>query len=179
MALQIKSMGPCEVVWGYGEAGAMNLGPFLGATLFKGETHVQDILEERYGDAPVDAIMIGTIASLELRMTRSTLEQLAEVLNAFTSGDVLYLENQLGCEMYGISKSVVIKPICDNEVSTDPVEWVQIYKCYPIPGWELTWDKATQRVFPIMFKVFPSQESGFEGKFGTIGMESGSTEYGL
>jgi hypothetical protein len=175
-------MGPCEIVWGYGESAAVNLGPFLGATIYKGETHSQDILEERHGDAAVDAIMIGTVASLELRMTRSTLDQLAAVLNTTVqdSGDHHYIKlvNQLGCEMYDIAKGVVIKPICDNEVSTDPSEWVHIFKAFPVPGWELTYDKSTQRVFPITFKVFVSQESGEVGEFGTLGMESGVTEFG-
>lgn len=183
-ALPIKDMGPCEIVWGYGESTAMNLGPFLGATIFKGETSVQDIQEERYGEAAVDAIMTGTVATLELKMTRSTLDQLNEVLNAggvlgVAPNEYIKLKNQLGCEMYDIAQSVVIKPICDNAVSTDPAEWVQIYKAFPVPGWELTYDRSTQRVFPITFKVFVSQESGQEGEFGTFGMPAGSTEFGL
>jgi len=179
-ALPIKDMGPCEIVWGYGESGAINLGPFLGASTYKGETNVQDILEERYGDAAVDGIMTGTVATLELSMTRSTYLQLNEVLNAqYTSGQVMRLRNQLGCEMYDIAKQVVVKPICDGEISTDPAEWVHIYEAYPVPGWELVWDKSTQRVFPILFKIFVSQESGKEGDFGTLGMESGSSELGI
>jgi hypothetical protein len=31
----------------------------------------------------------------------------------------------------------------------------------------------------VKFMVFVSQESGEEGLFGTLGMPSGSTEYGL
>jgi len=178
-ALPIKDMGPCEIVWGYGESSALNLGPFLGATTYRGETNVADILEERYGDAAVDAIQTGTVATLELSMTRSTYLQLTEVLNAqYTSGQVMRMRNQLGCEMYDIARQIVIKPICDGAVSTDPAEWVHIYHAYPVPGWELTWDKATQRVFPISFKIFVSQESAWEGDFGTMGMESGSTEFG-
>lgn len=183
-SLPIKDMGPCEIVWGWGESGAVNLGPFLGATIFKGETSVQDILEERYGDAAVDAIMTGTTATVECKMTRSTLAQLAAVINASqikTSGNHQYLEvpNQLGCGMYDDAKALVIKPICDNAVSVDPSEWVHIFKAFPVPGWELTYDKSTQRVFPVTFKVFVSQESGEVGLFGTIGMESGSTELGI
>jgi hypothetical protein len=179
-ALPIKDMGPCEVIWGYGESGEIELGPFLGATVYKGETHTADILEERHGDAAVDAVMIGTVASLELRMTRSTLEQLSEVLNAggvqgTPPEEYLIMRNQMSCEMYDLAKAVVIKPICGDEdgvpeVSTDPSEWVHIFKCFPVAGWELTWDKSTQRVFPVTFKVFVSQESGFEGQFGTLGM---------
>jgi len=179
-ALPIKDGGPCEIVYGYGESGAIDLGPFLGATSYKGETGVTDILEERYGDAPVDGFMIGTVATLELQMTRSTYLQLNEVLNAaYTTGQVFRLRNQLGCEMYADAKQIVIKPICDNEVSTDPAEWTHIYHCFPLPGWDLAWSKSDQRVFPIKFKIFVSQESGWEGDFGTLGMESGSTEYGI
>ncbi len=183
-ALPIKDMGPCEIVLGYGESDAINLGPFLGATTFTGETTVNDIQEERYGEAAVDAIMAGTVATLELSMTRSTLDQLNEVLNAggvlgSAPYEYIKLKNQLGCEMYDLAKSVVIKPICDNVVSTDPSEWVHIYKAFPVPGWNLTYDRSTQRVFPITFKVFVSQESGEEGEFGTLGMPAGSTEFGL
>jgi hypothetical protein len=179
-ALPIKDMGPCEIVWGYGESGAINLGPFLGATTYKGETSVEDIQEERYANAAVDAMLSGTIATLELRMTRSTYLQLTEVLNAqYISGNVLRLRNQLGCNIQELAKQVVIKPICDGAVSTDPAEWVHIYEAYPVPGWELVWDRSTQRVFPIMFKIFVSQESGKEGDFGTMGMESGSSEFGI
>lgn len=179
-SLPIKDMGPCEIVFGYGESAAINLGPFLGATTYKGETGTADVKEERYGDAPVDGIMTGTVVTLELSMTRSTFLQLTEVLSAeYTSGNVMRLKNQLGCEMYDLAKQLVIKPICDNEVSDDPAEWVHIYHAFPVPGWELTWDIATQRVFPVMFKVFVSQESGWEGDFGTLGMASGSTEFGI
>jgi len=179
-SLPIRDMGPCEVVFGYGESWALTLGPFLGATTYKGETKVQDIQEERYGEAAVDAIMIGTVATLELKMTRSTLDQLDRLFNplvsgVFGSGDqYMVMKNQLGCGMYDLAYSVVIKPICDNAVSTNPLEWVEIYKAFPVPGWELTWDRSTQRVFPITFKVFVSQEAGQEGEFGTIGMAAGS-----
>jgi hypothetical protein len=171
-------------VWGYGESAAINLGPFLGATIYRGETAVSDINEERFGNAAVDAITIGTTATLELRMTRSTLDQLDEVLGAggvqgHGANEYIKMKNQVLCEMYDIAKAIVIKPICDNVVSTDPAEWTEIYKAYPVTGWELTWDKDTQRVFPIKFKLFVSQESGQFGDFGTLGMPSGSTEFGI
>jgi len=183
-ALPFKDMGPCEIVLGYGESGALNLGPFLGATTFKGVTSVEKIYEERFGNAAVDAIFSGTEATLEARMTRSTLDQLNEVLNA---GGILgsepyqyiKLKNQAGCNLYAGAKRVVIKPICNNAVSVDPSEWVEVYKVVPIPGWELTWDRSTQRIFPISFLVFVSQESGEEGEFGQAGMPAGSTELGI
>jgi hypothetical protein len=179
-SLPIRDMGPCEIVFGYGESGALNLGPFLGATTLTGETGSENIEEERYGESPVDGIMTGTVVEIELQMTRSTYEQLSEVLSAqYSSGDTFRLRNQLGCEMYEDSKQLVIKPICDNATSTDPTEWVHIYHAFPVPGWELTWDRSTQRVFPVTFKCFVSQESGWEGDFGTLGMDADSTEFGI
>lgn len=183
-ALPIGDMGPCEIVWGYGESGALYLGKYLGDVKLTQETNVTDILEEQNGDAAVNAIFTGSVMSLEIPMTRSTLVQLNEVLLAGgvqTSGSVEYLKilNHVSCDMYSLAKSIVIKPICDGVVSTDPSEWVELFKCYPIPAMDLTYNKATQRIFPVKFKVFVSQESGYEGEFGTLGMESGSTEYGI
>jgi hypothetical protein len=81
--------------------------------------------------------------------------------------------------MYEDAKQLVIKPICDGVVSTDPSEWVHIYHAYPVPKWELTWDRSTQRIFPITFMVFVSQVSGWLGDFGTLGMAAGSTKFGI
>ena len=173
-ALPIHDMGPCEIIYGYGESNAIALGPFLGATVLKGETGVEDIQEERYGEAAVDAIMTGTVVTMEMSMTRSTYAQLAEALNTTTAGDVLYLRNQLGCEMYDSARPLLIQPICDGVPSDDPASWVLLYKAFIVPGWELTWDRSTQRVFPLQVKVFVSQESGETGKFGQLGVEEES-----
>lgn len=181
--LPIGDMGPCEIVWGYGESAAMYLGEYLGGVKLTMETTVHDIKEEAAGDAAVDAVFGGSVMTLEIPMTRSTLAQLNEVLLAGgiqTSGDheYLILKNAVGCDLYDLAKSIVIKPFCGDVISTDPAEWLQLYKCYPVPGMDLTFDASTQRIFPVRFKVFVSQESGDEGEFGTLGMPSGSTEYG-
>ena len=183
-SLPIKDMGPGEIVWGYGESGALNLGPTLGGIFHRMDTTVHDIKTDQGGDAAVDAAFGGSTMELEVIMTRSTLTQLNEVLLADgvqPSGNHSYikLKNQIGCSMYDLAKAVVIKPYCGDEVSDDPAEWTHIYKCYPIPAFDLSYTPDTQRVFPIKFKVFVSQESGYEGEFGTLGMPSGSSEFGI
>jgi len=183
-SLPIGDLGPGEVVWGYGESGALNLGPSLGGITLRMDTTVHDIKTDQAGDAAVDAAFGGSTMELEVMMTRSTLIQLNEVLLAggvVASGDHSYIKllNQIGCSMYDLAKALVIKPYCGNEISDDPAEWIEIYKCYPIPAFDLSYTPDTQRVFPIKFKVFVSQESGQEGEFGTLGMESGSTEFGI
>lgn len=182
--LPTGDMGPCEIVWNYGETAALYLGAYLGQVKITGETKAQDIQEERHGDAAVDAILTGTTMSLVIPMTRSTYEALNIVLNAGgieVSGDHEYLKlkNQVGCDLYDLAKSIVIKPICGDVVSVDPAEWTQIYRAFPLMSLDLTYDRSTQRIFPVTFKIFVSQESGFMGEFGSLGMPSGSTEYGI
>ena len=181
--LPIGDMGPVEIVWDYGESAAMYLGEYLSGVKLTMSTTVHDIQEEAAGDAAVDAIYGGSVVELEIPLSRSTLAQLNEVLlsEIETSGDHQYLilKNAIGCDLYDLAKSVVLKPFCGDEVSTDPAEWIELYRCYPVPGMDLTFDRSTQRIFPTKFKVFVSHESGQEGDFGTLGMPSGSTEYGF
>lgn len=171
--------GPCELVWGYGDSDALYLGKTLGGVKLGMETKESDINEDQAGDAPVNAVLTGSVLTLEANFTRLSLDQLAMLLNTIESGGVIPIENQIGCDEYALARTLVIKPLCGNVVSTDPATWVEIYKAYPVAGLDLTYDKDTQRIFPVKFKIFVSQESGFEGLFGTIGMASGSTEFGI
>ena len=173
--LPFGDMGPAEIIWDYGESGAMLLGTTLGGVKLTLDTEVKDVLEDQAGAAAVDAIYTGSTCTLECIFTRSTLEQLEVLLRStIRDGQVLPIENQIGCDMYDDAKAIVIKPLCGNVVSTDPAEWIHLFHCFPIPALDLPFDVDTQRTFPITFKVFVSQESGYEGEFGTLGMESGS-----
>jgi len=163
-------MGPCEIVWGYGESGEITISPFLGTVTLGMEDTINDIQEEGYGEAPVDAVGGGAQVTLEIPMTRSSVDQLEQVLQAEREGDILYLSSRAGCPMYEDAKALVIKPVCDNVASVNHAEWVLLYKTFPFRKFELAWDRSTQRVFLIGFKVFPSQESGQVGKYLQIGV---------
>jgi len=175
--------GPCEIIWGYGESGALYLGDYFGQVILGETTETSPIETEANGNAAVDAIFIGAGMTLDVPLTRPALAALEAVLMATkkTVGGSDYLEipNPVGCSLYDLSKSVVIKPLCNGVVDPDPSTWIQIYKAHPVPGMNLVFDRATQRIFPVKFLIFVSQESGQEGLFGTLGMPSGSTEYGL
>ena len=171
--------GPCEIVWKYGESSAVYLGKTLGDVKLTMETNASDINEDQQGDAAVNAVLTGSVVEFEVPLTRLSVEQLAAALNTTADGHIVPIENQIGCDLYDLAEAVVIKPLCGDEISTDATTWVHLYKCYPLSGLDLTWNKDTQRIFPVKFKVFVSQESGFEGKYGTIGMDSASTEFGI
>lgn len=171
----ILDKGPCEIVWGYGESDAAYLGKTLGDVKITMETNASDINEDQAGDAAMDAVLTGSVMTVEVPLTRLSHEQLARVLNTVESGGVIPIENQIGCSLYNLAKALVIKPLCGNVISTNPSEWIHLYKTYPVVGLDLTYNKDTQRIFPVKFKVFVSQESGYEGLFGTIGMDSSAS----
>ena len=178
--MKIWDKGPGVIVYGYGESGAAYLGKTLGDIKLVMETSSSDINEDQAGDAAVDAILTGSNVTFEAPLTRLADEELARVMNVEIDADgTIPIVNQIGCSLYSIAKRVVIKPLCGNEVSEDPATWVELYRCYPIVSLDFTWNKETQRIVPVKFKVFVSQESGEVGKFGRIGMESGSTEFGI
>ena len=179
--LPMGDMGPCEIVWAYGDSAAMYLGEFLGGVKLTMETTVHDIKEDGAGEAAVDAVFGGSVMTLEVPLARSTYAQLAAVLldeDWIEGSKIINIKNQIGCDLYDKAKAIVIKPICGDEVSNDPTEWMILFKCYPVPGMDLTFDPSTQRIFPTKFKVFVCQESPCVGKFGTVGMDSASTELG-
>jgi hypothetical protein len=169
--------GPCEIVWGYGDSGAAYLGKTAGDVKITGETNVSDINEDQAGDAAVNAILTGTTLTVEVPLTRLTLDQLAKALGVTKTGHKVPLENQVGCDLYALSKAMVIKPLCGNAISTDPTKWIHLYKTYPIANLDLTFNKDTQRIINVKFKVFVCQESadGIVGNFGTLGMDSGAS----
>jgi len=183
--LPIGDISPCVIIWDYnwGWGGTpLPIGPYLGTVSLRMADSVSDVQEEGYGDAPVDAVFAGTVVELDVPMARNTLAQLAKMLGLTSSmgtlsgsGKVLTLRNTAGCDMYANAKAIVIAPICNNVPDPDPNTWTLLYKCHPWRDFELGWDRAGQRVHMVKFKVFPNQDSGFCGEYGTEGMESGST----
>jgi len=184
--LPMGDIGPVVVIWNYSDAVAayrICIGPYLGTISLRMTDSVSDVQEEGYGDAPVDAVFAGTVLELDIPMARSTLDQLNEIIGyrdmgykgAGSKREVLTLKNMAGCDMYAYAKDIVIAPICNNVPDSDPNTWIHLYKCHPWRDFELTFDRSGQRVHMVKFKVFPNQDSGYCGEYGTWGMESGST----
>ena len=178
----MKDMGPCEVVWKYGESDAAYLGKTFGGVKVTMETNAADIFEDQNGDAPVNAVLTGSVTKVEMTLTRLSLDELRRVMlvdEVTGKPCVVPIENQVGCDLYDLAKALVIKPLCGNVISENPCEWLYIAKAYPLVGLDLTYDKDTQRTFPVTWKCFVSYESGESGTFGTMGMDSGASEFGI
>jgi len=177
--LPIGDISPCVIIWDYEGGGQMHIGPYLGTVSLRMTDSISDVQEEGYGDAPVDGVFAGTVVELDIPMARSTLNQLEATIGYVGMGSlvgkVLTLKNMAGCDMYANAKQIVIAPICNNVPNPLPETWTLLYKCHPYREFELTWDRAGQRIHMVKFKVFPNQESGYCGEYGTEGMESSAT----
>ena len=168
--LPMGDIGPCEFVWDYGGTG-LKLSPFLGKVELSMKDSIQKVYEEGMGDAAVDAVYSGSVLELTVPMTRSTLAQLQAVRPGSTiAGSVKTLINKAGTDMYVNAKAVVIKPMRDGVVSTVHSEWIELFKVHPYREFAIGFERSGQRVFSIKFLVFPSQDSGHWGEFGTIGV---------
>lgn len=166
--------GPADIIWGYGESGAMYLGEALMIHPILEQTY-SDVNTSKAGNSPVDIVMTGATMRIECEFVQSTLEQMAAILGTeVIGGQIVPIKSFSGCAKYEDAKAVVIKPVCDNEPSTDPARWIHLYKCVIIPAIDFPFDVETQRTLPATIVVLRSQESGYTNKFGTIGMASGS-----
>jgi len=165
-----QDVGPCAAVWDYGGTPVI-FRSYLGKFSFKHEDSVSPVHEEEYGDLAVDAVFAGGTAELALPIIRTSLEKLEDILpGSSLLGDVLSVFNKCGSAMYEDAKQLCIKPIKDNVVSVDPKEWILFYKVHPFKSIDLGYDRKEQRVILVKFRVFPMQESGFEGKMYDIGV---------
>jgi len=81
----------------------------------------------------------------------------------------LKVSTHVGGAMYASAKEIIVKPVVDNVASVTTSEWLHIHKAYPVPGFEVTYDNAGQRVWRVTFKVFPSETSGQIGELWRYG----------
>lgn len=169
--LPFKDKGPCEVVWDYGGT-PLNLSPFLGRVAMRTTDSISKVEEEGWGEAWVDAVFTGTVVEMDVPMARTTMNQLKTLLAGVESGagDITIFKAKAGCDMYANAAQVVIKPMCDNVPSTDPAEWILLYKCYPYRDIDLGFDREGQRIHMVKFIVFINQESGYEGRLYQYGV---------
>ena len=167
-ALQIKDLGPCQVLWN-----AIDLGPTLGGVTFKEEQHSVDIKEDGHGDTPVDAITTGKITSVEANFTRSSLTQLELMIESATkSATNLKVVNSVGNAMLAASEELILKPLVDNVASVTTSEWLHVHRTYPLGAPEFKFDNSGQRVIKVIFKVFPDDLSTQVGEIWRMGPAS-------
>lgn len=168
-------MGPAEVTWAYGVSGEeQTLSPFLGPIVLRITDAKQNIEEEGFGSTPVDAVLTGSEAELEIPMTRNTLAQLAVITHGELdgAGNLVIPAARVGCPLLDDARPILLRPVCANVPSVDVETWVLIYYAYPIRSFELSFSRDAQRTHLGRFMLFPSFDSGTYGKFWQYGLST-------
>ena len=166
----MRDKGPAIINWDP-SGDNLDIYPTNGAINFKTELNVEDINEDGHGNAPVDSVDMGRIITIEADFTRLTLELLETVIHGSTAGvNNLKVPNKVGNAFYANAKQLIIKPLSDgNLISADTSEWIYVFKAYPVEAIELLYSKGDQRIFHVVFKVYPDDTSGNWGQLYRIG----------
>ncbi len=149
-----------------------DLGETFGGVRFRTSTEVTPVMEDRFGNQPIDDIDIGNVVELEAVLTRLSLAQLTAILpgasGSGTAGDQMVIRNVVGRSAYANAGLLVVKPIVNGVASVDSTEWLHIFKAYPIPDPEIVYDVTTQRVYKVIFRGYRVQTDETGAKAGWL-----------
>lgn len=170
-----RDLGPCIL-----EFGGTDIGQTYGGTNFRYSEEDADIMEDRFGSNPVDAIQKGSTCEVEANLTRLQIAQLIAVISASSgSGTVsgsgkMVVKTRVGYSRYDNAATLILKPIVENgAASSDEKTWLYIYRASPMPNFDVAYNIDDQRVFKVIFKAFPYHDapSGASNRLWGIGAD--------
>jgi len=154
----MKDLGPCSVTFN-----SIDLGATDGGVIMKHSEDTKPVKEDQQGTTEVDGIKVGKSVEIEVPLTRSSLAILAQVIGGSSySGNRLRVRNQVGVSMLDGAALLILKPIIDGVASTDASTWLNAFKAAPRADFEIAFNNAGQRVYKVMFKVFPDSANNYK-----------------
>lgn len=158
MGNPVKDLGPCAVVYN-----SEDLGATMGGVSFRYTEESKPVNEDQKGVTEVDGIKVGVSAcEVTVPLSRSSLAILAKVVKGATRGgdNLLQVKNHVGVSMYDNAAALILKPIVANVASTDNTTWLTASKAYPRADFDIAFNNEGQRVYNVIFKVFPDAVTG-------------------
>ena len=149
----IKDLGPCSITFN-----GVDLGKTKGGVIFRDSVNQVEVSEDQAGSTPVDHILTGRKISVEIPMSRSTLAQLNKVIpGASSRSSSSLIRNQPGATRAASAQQLILSPLVNGVAGTDRLT---IFKASPVADIELTFDNEKQRVYKIVFNVYPDANNG-------------------
>jgi hypothetical protein len=156
MSSPIKDLGPCDV-----DFDGASLGKTFGGVKFRYTEETAPVKTDQTGVTEIDGITSGVSAcEAEVPLTRASLANLLKVLgNAVYEAGVLTVGTTIGKSLKDNAKVLILKPIIDNEVSSDATTWLTAALASPRSDWEVDYSPEGQRVYKVIFKIFPNDNN--------------------
>ena len=163
----IRDLGPCHVDWG-----GTDLGTTFGGATFRATQDVAPVMEDDYGNDPVDEIFVGSGCEVECNLTRMAIATLVAITpgasGSGTSGNTMVVRATTGRSSYDNALKLIVKPVVGGTVSTTSTEWITIFKAHPKIEYELPYDVDSQRTFKVTFKGYRVQADAVGEKIGWL-----------
>lgn len=168
----LRQIGAAIVIWDH-DGTPVELTPSWGGVriLCEGLTK-QNVSQDGYGTAAIDMITAGIQNPyIEFSMSDMDLTRLGKVIGFTIDTNAGILKTSNGVSLRSLAKKVLVKPLIDKVASTTESEWVEGYKVTPPqPNFSLEYkDDNDQRVLVCRMDMLPSDETGLERAFGSLG----------
>ncbi len=169
-----SNIGPCSITW-VDVTGGTDLGKTEGDVTVTFTQTFAEMFNDQDGVGPVDGIITGaTLESVtpfsEMNVTNLQKLLASATLTPSTGQDgTLTVKGGVGVEMYNGAYVLELTRWVGGVVSTDQDDVITVLKAFPIPDFELAFGKENQRVVNVMWKCFPSLDTGDIGVYYRVG----------
>ena len=164
MALEniITHIASAEVTWDFGGTPVV-LTPAMGGVTLKSAQSVVEVKQDGEGDAPIDHVTKGKVASLDMNLSAMDLDRIVLAAYGCTLSTLEHhMSNKVGNSLRAEAKVVLIKPLVDGIASTDETSWITIPLCSPpVETLELVMDDENQKTWACTMFMYPHTATGF------------------
>jgi len=171
MALgKLPNVGPAELTWN-----SVILGETFGGVNFRHTQETVEVFYDKYGRTVVDAITVGSVVTIEAKLTDTTVAQLNAVLygsSVEVTPDHLLVSNSVGESLFDDAQELIIKPMDGIIPTTDTTKHIHVFKCTPVANLDVVFDNENQKIYLVEFKVFPDDTTGNVGALWSLGATS-------
>lgn len=180
---QWLDLGPAEVTWDsevLGKTSANPNGGTHGGVSIQLAIETRDAMRDAEGTNPHDTIIVGRKMTVKAALTGMSLKQLQKCIPGSTlstgpGSKSLKILNPVGTSMRDNAKTLIVKSILDDTVSTDEREWIQVPLAYPMPEFDFAFSLDNQKVYNVTFVCLNSLATGQSGIIATIGDNATAT----
>ncbi len=148
------NIGPVQVEYDDGNVGLVKDGATVNY-----ERSTVTTTADITGDTPRQKVVTGQSLKVTGAITEATLAQIAKLLNATvvtgTTDNELRIVNQVGLDLIPVAKKLVLKPIVQGVVSTDPAEWFYVPKASVNPALAVVYKHNDQKMWGFEFEGHP------------------------